>query len=124
MLFRSRPPEEWAAAYIPGFLTDAAPPDLADEIEAIMCDLHPDGSRTMLSAMAEADLRDVLPRVGVPTLLLYGELDIRSPLDIAEQLRRSIPGARLVVLPGVGHLASAERPDEFNAAVRGFLTDL
>jgi pimeloyl-ACP methyl ester carboxylesterase len=119
-----RPPEEWAAAYIPGFLTDAAPPGLAGEIEAIMHDLHPEGSRTMLSAMAEADLREVLPRIEVPTLLLYGELDTRSPLDVAEDLHRSIPGSRLVVLPGVGHLASAEQPDEFNAAVRGFLTDL
>lgn len=119
-----RPPEEWAADYIPGFLTEAAPSGLADEIEAIMFDLHPEGSRTMLLAMAEADLRDVLSRIEVPTLLLYGELDTRSPLEVAEQLHQSIPASRLVVLPGVGHLASAERPGEFNAAVRAFLLDL
>ena len=119
-----RPPEEWVSDYIPGFLTDAAPPGLAEEIETIMRDLHPAGSRTMLAAMAEADLRDVLPRIEVPTLLLYGELDTRSPLALAEELHRGIPGSRLVVLPGVGHVASAERPDEFDAAVRDFLLDL
>jgi pimeloyl-ACP methyl ester carboxylesterase len=118
-----RPPDEWASDYIPGFLTDAAPPGLGDEIATIMCDLHPDGTRTMLAAMAEADLRDVLPRIEVPTLLLYGELDTRSPLPVAEELHREIPGSQLVVLPGVGHLASAERPDDFNAAVRAFLLD-
>jgi pimeloyl-ACP methyl ester carboxylesterase len=34
----------------------------------------------MLRAMAECDLRDVLPLIDVPTLLLYGELDVRSPV--------------------------------------------
>jgi pimeloyl-ACP methyl ester carboxylesterase len=116
-----RPSEEWAAGYIPGLLTEAAPAGLVAEIEAMIGDLHPAGTRTMLHAMAEADLRDVLPRIDVPTLLLYGELDTRSPLGIAEELHAGIPGSQLVVLPGVGHLANAERPDEFNEAVRGFL---
>lgn len=119
-----RPAEEWVAGYIPGLLTSAAPAALAGEIEAIMCDLHPAGTRTMLQAVAKADLRDVLPLIQVPTLLLYGELDQRSQLPVAEELHRSIPGSQLVVLPGVGHLASAERPEEFNAAVRAFLLGL
>ena len=119
-----RPAEEWVAGYIPGLLTSAAPAALAGEIEAIMCDLHPAGTRTMLQAVAEADLRDVLPLIRVPTLLLYGELDQRSQLPVADELHRSIPGSQLVVLPRVGHLASAERPEEFNAAVRAFLLGL
>jgi pimeloyl-ACP methyl ester carboxylesterase len=57
----------------------------------------------------------------VPTLLVYGELDARSPLPVARELHARIPGSQLVVLPGVGHLACAERPDLFNAAVRSFL---
>jgi pimeloyl-ACP methyl ester carboxylesterase len=116
-----RPPREWAAGYIPGFLTEAAPRGLADELLEMMDDVRAGGSRTMLRAMAEADLRDVLPRVRVPTLLLYGELDTRSPLSVARALHAGIPGSELVVLEGVGHLASAERPDEFNEAVREFL---
>ena len=90
----------------------------------MMCDLRPDGTRTMLHAVAEADLRDVLPRIRVPTLLLYGERDRRSPLAVAEALHASIPDSRLVVLPGVGHLANVERPDEWDAAVRAFLRAL
>ncbi len=119
-----RRPEEWAAGYLPGLLTEAAPVALADEVVAIMCDLRPDGTRTMLHAVAEADLRDVLPRIHVPTLLLYGELDRRSPLEVAEALQAGIPGSRLVVLPGVGHLANVEQPDAFDAAVRAFLRAL
>jgi pimeloyl-ACP methyl ester carboxylesterase len=116
-----RPFEDWAPAYIPSLLTDAAPRGLTDELLAIMKDVRPDGTRTMLRAMAECDLRDVLPRIDVPTLLIYGELDVRSPLHVAESMHASIPGSQLVVLPGVGHFASAERPEEFNAAVRAFL---
>ena len=116
-----RPPSEWAAGYLPGLLTDGAPPELADELLEIMGDIHIGGTRTMLHAMAAADLRDVLPRIEVPTLLLWGELDVRSPLRVGEELHAAIPDSKLVVLPGVGHFAAGERPDEFNAAVRDFL---
>ena len=119
-----RPPEEWVAGYLPGLLTEAAPAALVDEIAAMMRDLHPQGTRAMLNAVAEADLRDVLPRIHVPTLLLYGELDRRSPLDVAEALHASLPDSRLVVLPGVGHLANAEQPNEFDAHVRAFVRAL
>jgi pimeloyl-ACP methyl ester carboxylesterase len=116
-----RPPAEWVGGYLPSLLTDAAPAGLGEEVETMMLDLHPDGTRTMLEAMAEADLRDVLPRIAVPTLLLYGELDRRSPLPVAEELHAAVPSSRLVVLEGAGHLANAERPEEFNEAVRAFL---
>jgi pimeloyl-ACP methyl ester carboxylesterase len=116
-----RSPSEWAPGYLPSMLSDSAPPELAGELLAIMQDARPAGTRTMLHAMAECDLRDVLPRVDVPTLLLYGELDSRSPLPVAESLHASMPGSKLVVLPGAGHVANMERPHEFNAAVRDFL---
>jgi pimeloyl-ACP methyl ester carboxylesterase len=116
-----RPPSEWAAGYLPGLLTDRAPPELVDELLGIMGDIHPGGTRTMLHAMAAADLRDVLPLIEVPTLLLWGELDARSPLRVAEELHAATPGSELEMLPDAGHFASGERPDEFNAAVRRFL---
>jgi pimeloyl-ACP methyl ester carboxylesterase len=43
---------------------------------------------------------------------------------VAEDLHRSIPGARLVLLPGAGHVVNVEAPEAFNEAVRGFLGDL
>jgi pimeloyl-ACP methyl ester carboxylesterase len=75
----------------------------------------------MAHSMAEADLRDVLPQVRVPTLLLYGRLDERSPLHVAEDLRAQIPNAELVVIPHVGHLANVEAPAAFNGHVRQFI---
>jgi pimeloyl-ACP methyl ester carboxylesterase len=74
-----RPAEECARSWIPPLLTHRATPEMADELVAIIRDFRPSGARPMLYAMAEADLRPVLPTIRVPTLLLYGEEDVRSP---------------------------------------------
>ena len=63
----------------------------------------------------------MLPTVDVPTLLIYGEEDERAPKYVAEDLRASIPTARLVALPGVGHVCNVEAPRRFNGEVRRFL---
>jgi pimeloyl-ACP methyl ester carboxylesterase len=85
-----------------------------------MLAFHPRGFRAMARASAE-DVRDVLPHVDVPTLLLYGDRDVRAPLTVGEALQAAISDARLVVLPEAGHVCNIEAPDEFNAAVRDFL---
>jgi pimeloyl-ACP methyl ester carboxylesterase len=65
-------------------------------------------------------LRDLLPRIAVPTLLIWGELDARSPLTVAHQFEEAIPNTRLVVIPGCGHVSNLERSGQFNEAVREF----
>ena len=103
-------------------LSPAAPPELVHEIEALLAEpFHPAGQRVMLQAFAHQDLREVLPRIAVPTLLLYGSADARSPLRMAEELHAQIPGSELVVIPGAGHLGNMEAPERFNAEVRRFL---
>jgi pimeloyl-ACP methyl ester carboxylesterase len=116
------PPEQWVRGYLPGLFTDSSAAELVEEALAMMLDVRPAGMRPMLQAFAEADLRDALPRIEVPTLLLYGDADRRSPLGVvARDLNARIPGSRLVVMPGVGHQSDMEAPDRFNAEVRGFL---
>lgn len=116
------PPDRFVPGWIPGLLANAAPAELADEVIAIMSDFHPVGYRVMMAhAFAEADLQHVLPSIDVPTLLLYGDADKRSPLQVAQKLHAQIPGSRLVVLPRVGHLSNVEAADQFNAEVRNFL---
>jgi pimeloyl-ACP methyl ester carboxylesterase len=116
------PPERFVRTWIPTLFTERAPIEMIDEEVAIMADFHPGGVRQMLHAMAEADLREVLPTIDVPTLLLYGEEDQRSPVSVGEEMRARIPGSTLVVLPEVGHMSNVETPDAFNAAVGEFLS--
>jgi pimeloyl-ACP methyl ester carboxylesterase len=74
----------------------------------------------ILADTYEADQRDLLPRIAVPTLLIWGALDTRSPLTVARQLEEAIPDTTLVVIPGCGHAGNLERPERFNEAVREF----
>jgi pimeloyl-ACP methyl ester carboxylesterase len=105
---------------IAGLFAGAPPREVTELLDAIAADVRPDSFRVVLGAMAEADLRDVLPRIAVPTLLLWGELDARSPPSVANAFARAIPHAELVVIPGAGHMSNLERSDEFNAALRAF----
>jgi pimeloyl-ACP methyl ester carboxylesterase len=97
------------------------PQTARDETLAIMLDVRAAGIRPMVLAFAEADLRDVLDTIRVPTLLLYGELDSRAPRAVADELHERIPGSELVILPGVGHATNIEAPDAFDSTVRRFL---
>ncbi len=115
------PPEQVVEALIPTLFTKSVSIDVIDEIAAIISEFHPVGMRAMTLAFAEADLNDMLPTIEVPTLLLYGEADQRSPLNVAENLHAKIPASRLVIIPGVGHQSNLEAPEIFNAEVRSFL---
>ena len=119
-----RPADEWVRAFLPTLLTDGAPQEMGERLGAIMSDSRVAGIRPMLFPMAEADLREVLGTIAIPTLLLNGELDVRSSPEVVEEMHRTIPGSRLVMLPGVGHQSNVEAPQRFNDAVRSFLLDL
>jgi len=108
---------------LPGLFAGDPPAEFARLLEQVASDVRPDSLRAQLAVMAAADQRDLLPRIAVPTLLIWGGLDARSPLDVAEQFERAIPDAELVLIPGCGHVSNLERPDEFNRAVREFCRD-
>jgi pimeloyl-ACP methyl ester carboxylesterase len=113
-------PEEFVDTLLPTMFSEATPPEAVEEFGTSMLAFHPAGFRAMARASAE-DLRDVLPHIDVPTLLVYGDKDERAPLTVAEDLHAAIPGSTLVVLPDTGHVGNIEAPEEFNRAVRTFL---
>jgi pimeloyl-ACP methyl ester carboxylesterase len=74
-----------------------------------------------MQAFAEADLRDVLSRVSVPTLVLCSGEDVRAPRHVWEALHSGIIGSKLVLIPGVGHVIDIEAAERFNSEVKAFL---
>lgn len=104
----------------PGLFAGDPPATFVELLQRIAADVRPGTLRQQLSIMAQADQRDLLPRIAVPTLLIWGESDARSPLSVAGQFERAIPNAELVVVPGAGHVSHLERPEAFNDAVRAF----
>jgi pimeloyl-ACP methyl ester carboxylesterase len=105
---------------LPGLFAGDPPPEFVPLLEAMAADVRRESVAVVLSIMAEADQRDLLAQIAVPTLLVWGELDARSPLTVARQFEREIPGATLVVIPGAGHFTSLEAPEAVNRALREF----
>jgi pimeloyl-ACP methyl ester carboxylesterase len=108
------------AKLLPGMFTDAVSQEVRDELSAIVSEFHPIGFRLMSISSAQMDTRDLLPKIDVPTLLLWGDDDRRSPLHIARQLHAAISGAELAIVRNAGHVTNMEQPDAFNALVRRF----
>ncbi len=78
-----------------------------------------------LEAMKQRrDQTDLLPSIAVPTLVVVGEGDALAPVDVAEAMAKEIPGARLEIVPGAGHVANLENPEVFNRALSEFLSTL
>ena len=65
---------------------------------------------------------DRLAEIAAPALVIVGEEDRVTPPLLSENIAARIPGARLVRIAGAGHISNLERPEEFNRAVRDFLS--
>jgi pimeloyl-ACP methyl ester carboxylesterase len=113
------PPEDFDPT-LPGLFASGPPGNFVPLLAAIATDVRRATLSHQLTIMAEADQRDLLPRIAVPTLLIWGELDARSPLSVARQFEEAIPDTELVVIGGAGHVSNLERPEPVNEAVREF----
>lgn len=83
----------------------------------------PSNAVRFLSAFGDIDVRDLLPQVTVPTLVIHSRGDARIPLDSGRDIAAAIPGAEFVSLDSDNHLLLGREPASrvFVAAVRRFL---
>ena len=65
-----------------------------------------------------------LGEVSAPTLVIVGEQDRVTPPFLSEEIAAKIQGAKLVRIPGCGHISNLEKPEEFNRALMEFLLGL
>ena len=116
-----RPADEAAREFVATLLPVDAPQSQVDEQIEMITQARPATTRAMLTHVAPVDLRPVLALIDVPTLLLYGDADVRAPTAVADALHVQIPGSLLVQLTGVGHCGHIQAPEEWNRAVLDFL---
>ena len=74
----------------------------------------------MMKTQPNSSVHD-LAGVSVPVAIVQSEHEEFIKLEHAEYLARSIPGAELILLPGVSHFAPLQRPEQFNSVMRTFL---
>src|SRR5439155_230995 len=82
----------------------------------------PAAARAVLEMTLEIDVRDILPAVHVPTLVLHRTGDRRIAVGGGRYLAERIPGARFIELPGIDHLAWVGDSDAILNEVEEFLT--
>ena len=68
-----------------------------------------------------ADYREILPEIGLPTLILHGEDDPDCPVAHAKVMADALPGAHLRLWPGCGHVPMAHDPVAFVKELDAFL---
>ena len=101
-------------------------PEVAERVRALMARTPVAGLVGALAAMRDREESEsLLPTLaGVPTLVVVGEGDTLTPPDQARAMADAIPGARLAVIPGAGHLPPVEQPEATTASLREFLASL
>jgi pimeloyl-ACP methyl ester carboxylesterase len=117
-------------------------PDMAEVAERVSADLFPDPALSFLKAQAEGRVAandpaayrratlavarfwpgSALKRIACPTLIIAGEADRVVPSVYQARLRKALPHAQFVSIPGSGHACNIDRPEAVNAAVLEFLS--
>ena len=113
-----------AEARVDMLLGSAAPHELRAEVVETMAAIDPDAYCSGAEAVWLADQRDRAGRIRVPVLVLCGSEDRITPPALSKELAALIPGAQIEPIDAAGHLANAEQPAAFNAAIDRFLADL
>jgi pimeloyl-ACP methyl ester carboxylesterase len=102
----------------------AAHPDAAEPRRAVLEQIDPRAFADWCRALAKMDLREGLGQIGNPTLVIAGQLDETTPVEMSEELAAGIPGAALTVISGCGHCPQLQRPSALLKAVSSFLGTL
>jgi pimeloyl-ACP methyl ester carboxylesterase len=76
---------------------------------------------TVLQEQPATPTADALGNIKVPTLVIVGERDIPEFREVAKHMADNIAGAKLVIVPNVGHMSNMEAPEFVNEALMGFL---
>lgn len=117
-----------AEIMIPRLLSPASIQSRPDLVEAVRnMILRTPVSTITADLRAMADRPNSIPllnQIVCPTLILVGELDQGTPPSDAHLMANAIPGSRLEVIPGAGHLSNLEQSKAFNGALASFLKSI
>jgi 3-oxoadipate enol-lactonase len=118
--------EEGTGALYAGLESKLLAPDAPAEVKERMRRIFESipGESSAADALAMKNRPDStgdLASIDVPTLVIRGEQDALMPLELVEKMASQIPDAKLVGIPGAGHLPPIENPKAVTKAVHDFL---
>ncbi len=92
-----------------------------DKVRAMISSTPLEGYVACCEALRDMDLRDLLPRIQVPVLVIIGAEDPATTPELGNYIADNIAGAQRHVIEGVAHLSNVQAPAEFTRAVSAFL---
>lgn len=96
-------------------------PGTVKKAERMLRGTDPEGYAGCCAAIRDMDLRDRLPSIKSPTLVISASEDPATPPEHGELIHNSIPGSNFEVVPDASHLANIERPEIVTRAIRDHL---
>lgn len=96
-------------------------PQITARLKQMLLDTPAQGYVACCEALSKLDLRDQLPRITAPTLVIAGRQDVATPVAAGELIRSLIPGASMTLFDAA-HISNVEQSHNFTEAVVGFLT--
>jgi 3-oxoadipate enol-lactonase len=108
--------------FAPG--TETERPRLAEDVYGWMVATASSGLAGGLLAMGQRrDATALLPTITAPSLAIGAAQDRACPPEHLQAIADAIPGCRLCIIPGAGHLVNLEQPGDFNRTLLGFLRE-
>jgi 3-oxoadipate enol-lactonase len=96
-------------------------PETIARMKEMFCATPTEGYIAACEAIRDMDIRELLPKITAPTLIIAGKHDQSTPLDMAEFMRAHIAGSALTVLDAA-HISNVEQPAIYTEIVTNFLT--
>ncbi len=116
-----RQPSEFAEDVLSSIAGPALGAEAFAQQVAAMRRISAEGLRRSVECLVHHDSRAILGQIVCPTVILVGELDQETPPAYSEAIHHGIAGSSMHIVPGAGHLLSAEAPDAVNATILALL---
>lgn len=95
--------------------------DVIQRVAAMIRSTPPQGYIGCCHAIPKIDTTDRLREIRCPALVIVGEEDPGTPVEMARAIHGALPGAELAILKRASHLSNMEQPEEFNGLLLAFL---
>jgi pimeloyl-ACP methyl ester carboxylesterase len=116
------PMDVFAEKYAQQTLLEGAPAPSSAQLAACVAAVSKSAYLHTARSLFTQDTRRSLARVKVPTLVLVGAQDDRTPISMAQEIVDTVPHAQLAVVPVAAHLSNLDNPAGFHDAVDRFLS--
>jgi len=115
---------DWINQEVSKMLSPEAPKEVFDWVTADLVNNPRENYFEVAKSIWGWGAEKQLSGIEVPTLIMVGDKDDRTPPHFSQFLHDKIPGSRLLIVEGAGHCVALERPELVNAEIIRFLKEI